>query len=74
MENNWVRVFRTTRPLQAELIKGMLQENDIEAVLLNKQASAFQVGDIELYVEPDDAEDALALIQSSQYEDADNAE
>ena len=74
MEKDWVRVFRTTRFLQAEVIKGMLKENDIEAVLLNKRDSAFQVGDIELYVGPDDAEEAQELIQNSQHEDTDNEE
>jgi hypothetical protein len=74
MENNWVRIFRTMQPIQAELLKGMLEENEINVVLLNKHDSAFQVGEAELYVSPDDEQKALALIQNTEHENPDNAQ
>jgi len=74
MENNWIRIFRTTQPIKAEVLKGVLEENEITAVMLNKRDSAFQVGEIELYVSPEDEEAALKLIQNTSDENTDNEE
>ncbi|MCK7558529.1 DUF2007 domain-containing protein [Chitinophaga sedimenti] len=42
MEKDWIKVFSSPQGFQAELVKGMLIENGISAVLLSKQSSAFQ--------------------------------
>jgi hypothetical protein len=51
--NGWIKI-RTTRSLpEANIMKGMLEENNIAAVLLNRQDSSYLVfGEIELYVQP----------------------
>lgn len=53
MEKDWVKVFSSDRPFEAEIVKGMLLDNDIEAVLLNRQSSSYNItlpGQVELYV------------------------
>ncbi len=66
MEKDWVKLITTTSPIQAEILKGMLEENNIAVVLLNKQASSYVVfGEVELYVMSKDAETAFTLIQQN---------
>ncbi|ATL46510.1 hypothetical protein COR50_04590 [Chitinophaga caeni] len=41
MEKGWIKVYETRDPFKAEIVKGMLIENGIEAVIVNKQDSSF---------------------------------
>lgn len=48
---NWHLLLRTDKYLEAQIFKGMLEENNIPVVLVNKQDSSYVfLGDIELYV------------------------
>jgi hypothetical protein len=50
---NWYLLFTTRNLSQANIIKGMLEENDVPVMLINKQSSAYIniiPGNIELYV------------------------
>ena len=58
-----IKLFSTENPNKAEIIKQMLEENDINVVLLNKQDSSYNMfGTIELYVEEVNIESANSLI------------
>jgi hypothetical protein len=48
---DWFKLYTTRNYAEANIIKGMLEENNIQTVILNKQDSSYLVfGDIELYV------------------------
>lgn len=62
--NNWIRIFSSKQEYQVELLKGMLKENNIIAVSLNKKDSSYLAfGDIELFVEKKNALQAKNLIK-----------
>lgn len=65
MEKDWTLVFTTSLPYQAEIAKEILANEDIEAVILNKQDSNkfVMLGDIEVYVFNEDAEKAKELLK-----------
>jgi hypothetical protein len=47
----WFKLYTTRNYAEANIIKGMLEENNIQTIILNKQDSSYLVfGDIELYV------------------------
>lgn len=48
--------------MEAEIIKQMLLENEVHAVLMNKQISPYNIGAVELYVHEQQAETALQLM------------
>lgn len=51
MTHPWFLLIRTPDSAKANIIKGMLEENRIRVMLLNKQDSSYlNFGDIELYV------------------------
>ena len=48
---NWCLLYTTRSLSQANIIKGMLEENSVPASVINKQDSSYNnFGDIELYV------------------------
>ena len=47
----WFKLYSTKNYAEANILKGMLEENNIRAVILNKLDSSYLAfGDIELYV------------------------
>jgi hypothetical protein len=62
LEKNWVKIYSTSANYKAELIKGLLDENDIQAVIVNKKDSSYLFGELEIYVMADDAIQARHII------------
>ncbi|MFT4156093.1 putative signal transducing protein [Parafilimonas sp.] len=47
----WFKLYSTKNYLEASIIKGKLEENNIHVIILNRQDSSYLVfGDIEIYV------------------------
>jgi len=63
MGKDWALAYVTGQLYQAEMVKDILEDNSIEAVLLNKQDSFYLFGDIEIYVRPEDVIRAKFLIK-----------
>lgn len=62
--NDWVVIFETDQLYQAELVKSLLYDNSVEAVILNQKDSSFKIGAIEVMVKEKDKEKAAAIIKS----------
>ena len=73
MEKGWIKVRTYTKALEAEIVKQMLEENGVAAVLLNKQDSSYLFGKIELYVSEADETIAQVLMNSGIYTEEENA-
>lgn len=66
--NDWQMVFSTDQAYQAYIIKDVLKDHEIEAVVIDKQDSFYvTVGDIEVYVEPDNVIKAKHLIKKADF-------
>ena len=64
----WVRVFSSNHLHEAELVRGMLGDNQITAIVVNKQDSFYLFGEVELYVSVEDAFQANQLINNQESE------
>jgi|TARA_B110000116_G_C16510474_1_gene435367 hypothetical protein len=63
------RLLSTDNPNKAEITKQMLEENNINVVLLNKQDSSYLMfGCIELYVDKEQLSKATDLIKYTEDE------
>jgi hypothetical protein len=63
MEKNWIKIFASSDFYQSEIVKQVLCENQIDAVLLNKQASSYRnFGDIEVYIHQQDFSHAIEIL------------
>jgi hypothetical protein len=66
MEKNWTMAYTVAKLYRAELIVRKLQDNEIEALIINKKDSAtMSFGNIEIYVEKDNLEAALEIIKET---------
>ena len=65
MEEDWACIHTTTQQYIAELLKGLLLENDIPAVVLSTKDSIYGTfGEFQLYVHRDKIIPARHLIDS----------
>ena len=63
------RLLSTDNPNKAEITKQMLEENNINVVLLNKQDSSYLMfGSIELYVDKEQLNQATDLLKYTEDE------
>lgn len=62
MEPGWIKIKTFGIVVEAEIVKNMLIENDIPAVVVNKQDVYIRFGNVELYVQDGKQEAALQLI------------
>ena len=66
------KILSTTNANKAEITKQMLEENNINVVLLNKQDSSYNMfGPIELFVPENQEDNATAILK--EIEDERNA-
>jgi hypothetical protein len=62
---NWKKVFEAGSPIRVEIVKGVLQEFGIDAVILNKKDSIYLIhGQYEVLVSKEDAQKALNIIKN----------
>jgi hypothetical protein len=67
--NNWVKVYTTENSYSAELIKQGLIENEIPAVVMNKQDSSYKTfGVLNVMVNEENFDKAIAYILQNNIE------
>lgn len=66
--NDWIAVFETSQLYQAEMVKDILADNGVEAVVLNQQDSSYKFGDIHVMVREEVKEQAVEIIKSIRCE------
>jgi hypothetical protein len=66
--DNWVKVFSSSKSYLVELTHGVLEEEGIESVIINQIDSAYLFGESELFVKNEDALIALQIISKIESE------
>jgi predicted glycosyltransferase len=62
---SWIKVFEDKNQIRAEIVKGVLEENGISAVVMNKKETVYHVfGTYEVLVPNENVLDAMKLIQN----------
>jgi phosphatidate cytidylyltransferase len=63
MEKNWVKIYTSSNFYESEIVKQVLTGYQIDAVLLNRQASSHQAfGDIEVYIHQENFGRAIEIM------------
>ena len=65
---NWTCVYFTNEAHKAEIVKDLLINENIEAVVMNKKDSSYLLGEVELYVPSEDENLAIELIKKFRIE------
>ncbi|MBN2611530.1 MAG: DUF2007 domain-containing protein [Bacteroidales bacterium] len=63
MEKDWILIYSNNQDFSIELAKGILTENGIEHVTLDKKDKFYQFGDFEIFVHRDNAIKAKFLLK-----------
>ena len=67
MEKGWIKIFTSSDFYRSEIVKQVLIENQIDAVLLNKQDSSYRsFGQIEVYIHQEDFSKAVEIMALNQ--------
>jgi len=59
---NWQSVFFSDQLYKAEIVKGVLEEKEINAVIVNKKDRAYQLGVYEVHVSAQHIIRALKIV------------
>lgn len=59
----WQKVFTSESTYRAEIVKAVLEENNLNPVLINKKDNAYQIGHYEIHVAPEDVLKAIKIIK-----------
>jgi hypothetical protein len=68
MAGNWVKIHTVAQEYEAEIIKSILAEKEIDCVIVNKKDSAYLFGEIEIFVDVEDAFKAKQFIMNLKSE------
>ena len=66
--NDWVCIYSSSKQLSAEMIKGLLANNEINSVVINKQDSSYMFGEHEVYVNRNDVVKAKFVLKENSIE------
>ncbi len=64
MEKGWTIIYKTQNAYHAEIIRQVMEKENISCVVMNKQDSSFFFGNIEILVKEEDVEAAKKLLQN----------
>jgi hypothetical protein len=68
MDAKWTKIYSSTLLYKVEILKGLLSENNIQSVIVNKKDSVYLIGEIELFVNVEDAFRAKQILIKREYE------
>lgn len=65
--SQWKKVFSSSQLALASMVAGILNEQNIQANVLNKIDSSYVfIGEVEVYVAEDDYENAVGIVKDFQ--------
>ncbi|TKC00666.1 putative signal transducing protein [Pedobacter cryophilus] len=62
MNSEWVKVYASNQFFKSEIVRQVLVDNEIEAVIINKQDSSYKFGEVEVHVRETDFQKASKII------------
>ena len=62
----WVCIYSSQFMHKVEIIQALLEEENINSVIYNKQDSSYHIGEIELHVHPDDVLKAKQIVTDNE--------
>lgn len=62
MEQDWVKIYTSDDFYRSEVVRQVLAEYEIEAILMDKQGFPYRIGEVEVYIHQKDFNRAIELI------------
>lgn len=62
MEAGWIKIYTSADFFKSELVRQVLIDHEIEAILINKQGFPYRIGEVEIYINQDSFQKAHEII------------
>ncbi|MBC7758189.1 MAG: DUF2007 domain-containing protein [Phormidesmis sp. FL-bin-119] len=62
MEAGWIKIYTSADFFKSELVRQVLTDNEIGAIIINKQGFPYRIGEVEVYIHEDNFQKALEII------------
>ena len=69
MVEGWVSVYRTAHEYQASLVKDILEKHGLHPVILDRKDDEFMIGEVDVFVAPEEAAEARAVLEDLSEEE-----
>lgn len=66
MEQGWVKIYTSHDFYKAELVRQVLIDHEMEAILINKKGFPYSYGDVEIYIHQDHFQHAIEVIVKNE--------
>ncbi|WP_454490903.1 hypothetical protein [Arcticibacter tournemirensis] len=66
MDSEWVKVYTSHDYFKSEIVRQVLSEHEVDAVVLDKQGFPYRIGEVEVYVHQSNFNRAIEIIISSE--------
>lgn len=61
--DKWQKVFTSDFPYRAEIVKAVLEDNNLSPVLIDKKDTVYRIGHYEVHVAPENVLKAIKIIK-----------
>jgi len=61
--SNWQKVYTDRMEYRAEIVKAVLEDNDLQPVIVNRQDAAYHFGHFEVHVAPENVIKSIKIIK-----------
>lgn len=66
MESDWLKVYTSSDFFKSELVRQVLIDNEIDAIIINKQGFPYRIGEVEVYIHESNLEQAKEIITNNE--------
>jgi hypothetical protein len=66
MNDKWIKIYTSHQFFKSEMVKQILIDNGIEAIIMNKQDTAYKFGEVEVHIPEADYSNALEIIVGNE--------
>lgn len=66
MEAGWVKIYTSTDFFKSELVRQVLVDHEMEAIIINKQGFPYRIGEVEVYIHEDNFKTAEEIILKNE--------
>jgi len=68
MKDNWIKIYADTLLYKVKIVQAILEEQDIEAVVINKQDYSYGFGEIELWTNQENTVLATKIVNEINFD------
>ncbi len=66
MEQGWIKIYTSADFFKSELVRQVLTDHDMGAIIIDKQGFPYRIGEVEVYIHPDHFQTALEIIVKNE--------